>query len=499
MVVVAGDGRAVGDGLAVAQVGNLGKRHLVGVAGEVGGLVVVDLEQGHRVNVVLAEAVGVFEAELPGHELRGVGAVGHVDLVGHAVVGVVNKRVGAEAVAVHRHHVGLVWGIDVLALRAEVVVGPGHLCGESLEPWRVVLQRGVGVDLEGVGAAVARLVDGGQRTVAHAAVVGYGAGVEAVVFLRQEGVHHDGLVADGKVAHLARALAAVVGAAGVERRLVVARHGAHGADGELPALAELGVDVGAYVVALVGEMVDVTALAHVAGADEEAGAVVAALDFDVVLGVVTCAEDLTDVVDVVPSVGGVAVEHQLHHLAGEDGLVLGAVGDGGAGELVHEVGHVVVVGILGTIHVGGKVGVDRDTVLSFVGDLGLSALAFLGGDDDHAADGIEAVYGRCGTVLQYGNRLDVVGVDVVHRALYAVDDDERCILRAAHAERGEVGARLTGGLHRSEAGDTSAEHRGDVGRWRFHQFVTLEGGHRASEALFLHLSVTHDNHVVERG
>ena len=80
-------------------------------------------------------------------------------------------------------------------------------------------------------------------------------------------------------------------------------------------------------------------------------------------------------------------------------------------------------------------------------DARLSLLASLGSDEHHAVGASHTEHSRCRCVLEHGDALDFVGVDVAHRALHTVNLYERggvfpCSL-SAHEHRGGVRARLT--------------------------------------------------------
>ena len=499
VVVDARDGGAARDGLAVGKVGYLWERHVVDVAREVGTLVVVDFQQAHRVDVVAAELSGVFQAELARELLGGVLSVAHVVQRFGRVARVVVEDEGAEVVRRHRHRVGLVGRGQVLALRTQVVVGAGEGERQAPEPARVVAQAEVGVEFEAVGASVARLVDGREGAIGNAGVVGQCSCVQSLVLFGQKRVHHNSLVPDRKPSYFFFiALASVVGTTRGVARCLASAHGAHGPERQLPVASHLRVDVGTDVITTVVEVGDIALLAHETARKEVVDVVGSALQGHVVLLVVARSEHLSYVVHVVPAVRRVVVEHGLDVLAGEDGRVLVARLEGRSGEFVHQVGHVVVVGVLRSVHECGEVGVDGDSVLAVVGHPRLALPPLLGGDDDHAAGGVEAIYGCRGPVFQHRNALDVVGVDVVHRARHAVDDVERAILRAADAQRGEVVARLARGLHGGQTGHAAAQHVGYVGRRRLQQLVALERRDGAGERLLLGRAVAHDHYVVER-
>ena len=147
---------------------------------------------------------------------------------------------------------------------------------------------------------------------------------------------------------------------------------------------DAGLDVRAHVVPVVIVPVDVALLAQETAGHEVAGLVVAALHGDVVLVRDAGAEDLLDVVHVVPAVGGVAVEHGLDIRLGEVGFILLFRGDGPARELVHLLRQVVVVGELGAVHEAREIRVHRHAHGTVVGDVRVALVALAGGDDDHA-------------------------------------------------------------------------------------------------------------------
>ena len=211
------------------------------------------------------------------------------------------------------------------------------------------------------------------------------------------------------------------------------------------------------------------------------------------------AEHLVNVVDVVPTVGGVVVEHGLHVFLGEVGHIVFTAGDGAVGQLVHHLGHVIIMSKLGAVHELWEVGVHRQTILSVIAHLCLALGTLLRCNDDHTASGVQTIHGSGGTVFQHRHALDVVGVDVVDRTGHAVNDVEGLHARSADAERCLVVARLTRGLHRRDAGELTAEQTRHVGRRTLEQLVALHGSHGSCERLLACCAVAHHDHVGQVG
>ena len=226
----------------------------------------------------------------------------------------------------------------------------------------------------------------------------------------------------------------------------MARH----AQREAEARGDLRLDVGAEVVALVVEVADVALLVHVAQRGEVVEALAAARRGDAVLLGGTRAEDLVDPVGITPAVGAVA--HHLHVLRGEDGLLA-----------VHLQGLVVPVGVARTVEELGIGGVERGAVGALVGERHAALLAALGRHDHHAAGTLQTVYGHGGAVLEQRHRLHVVGIDVVDRAGYAVDDVEDARLGAADGHRRLVRTGLARALERDQTRHAAGQTLRDVG------------------------------------
>ena len=223
----------------------------------------------------------------------------------------------------------------------------------------------------------------------------------------------------------------------------------------------------------------------------------AALQRHVVLHVRARAEHLVYIIDVVPSVRRVTVEHGLNIFAREDGLILRAVGNDAAGKLVHHVGHIVIVGKLGAVHELGEIRIYRHAVLPVVAHPRASLAAFLGGDDDHAAARVQSVHGSRGTVLEHGYRLDVVRVDVVNASWHAVNHVKHAVFGAADAQRCLVGPGFTRCLHRRDAGHAAAQQARHVRRRRLQQFVAAHGRDGSRERGLARLAVSDDDNVVQ--
>ncbi len=164
--------------------------------------------------------------------------------------------------------------------------------------------------------------------------------------------------------------------------------------------SDVRVDVGAQIVALVGEIVDVAVLSEVAYGGVVACLFVAAGHSHVVLLGETGSEHLVDVVHVVPAIGRITVCHRGDILGGEVRGVLGAILDGSAGQLVHHVGHIIIVGELRAVHELREIGVHRHTERGVVSDGSLLLRASLGGDDHHTSGTFKTVDCRGGAILK---------------------------------------------------------------------------------------------------
>ncbi len=153
---------------------------------------------------------------------------------------------------------------------------------------------------------------------------------------------------------------------------------------------------------------------------------------------------------------------------------------------------------------------DRDAAV--VGDAGLAALAFLGGDEDDAVRCARTVDGRGRSVLQNGERSDVVGVDhrqsVGHaRACvvghgYAVDDDQRVVARRERCAAADADFGTCAGSSVARD-DVHARHLAAQELLRRSKgtavdFLGLDGDDRTGHVVLLDGAVTDDHHLVER-
>ena len=86
-------------------------------------------------------------------------------------------------------------------------------------------------------------------------------------------------------------------------------------------------------------------------------------------------------------------------------------------------------------------------------NLGLTDLARLGRHDDDAVGTADAVNGRRRSVLQHVDRLDLVGIDLVHTPFDTIHDNQRFGIRAVKSRRtanvyvGDVLSGLTAALY----------------------------------------------------
>ena len=133
----------------------------------------------------------------------------------------------------------------------------------------------------------------------------------------------------------------------------------------------------------------------------------------------------------------------------------------------HLVEGLVVLGGIGD-HVVLRDQAGVDAVASVETHLGLAALTLLGGDEDHTVCTTVTVDGGCGSILQDGHRLDIVGVDVGDGSLVrgAVHDDERGGAGAHGTDTADADGR--GAAGRVTAGRDDLHARGRTGQGARH-------------------------------
>ena len=183
---------------------------------------------------------------------------------------------------------------------------------------------------------------------------------------------------------------------------------------------------------------------------------------------------------------------------------------------------VAEVGDLLGRELGGTAGIDRGLVVEFGIDPGiddrrkgrrllhavgeviidgdLSLRPLLRGDEDDAVGGAGSVDGGGGGVLQDGNLVDVVGVQVRERALDAVDDHERVVVvhRVETTDVHRRGAARGGRtLLDDEARRGALEAFQDVGDGLALELLGGDGGHGTGQVDLLLDTVTDDDRVVQ--
>lgn len=135
-------------------------------------------------------------------------------------------------------------------------------------------------------------------------------------------------------------------------------------------------------------------------------------------------------------------------------------------------------------------------------DLGLALLATLGGNQDDAVGATHAIHGGGAGILQHRDGLHAADVNTAHRALNAVDKDERVAV-VPRADTADDDSRVflaghTRRAHGDDAGHVTREGGSDVG----HAAGALEHlarrlGDGTDYGLLLLLSVAHDNDFVQ--
>ena len=116
----------------------------------------------------------------------------------------------------------------------------------------------------------------------------------------------------------------------------------------------------------------------------------------------------------------------------------------------------IAVGLL--YHLGGR----EHTPRCAAADMSIALGTTLRGDEDDAVGTADTEDSRCRGILQHGDALYFLRVDVAHRALDTINLHEWVSVvergLATDEYTGSVTARLTGVLHGGHAGELSAEH-----------------------------------------
>ena len=171
------------------------------------------------------------------------------------------------------------------------------------------------------------------------------------------------------------------------------------------------------------------------------------------------------------------------------------------GDAFHLLGMVVGRGIL----IGaGRLEEARDLLETGRGRQGNGRLAFLtatGGGQDDAVGAADTENGRGGSILEDGDVLDLIGVDLAERAFDAVNEHERfrAVERAdtPDADDRVVTARDAGILHRLEAGELAGQGISQRSGRRFEEFLTRHVGDGAGQGHLALLSIADDHQLLE--
>ena len=151
--------------------------------------------------------------------------------------------------------------------------------------------------------------------------------------------------------------------------------------------------------------------------------------------------------------------------------------------IVDAVGTHVVANVVGRCHIEGLCNIIESHV-AVVAHVGALVLAALGGDDDHAVGSLRTVDGRCRSIAQHVDRLNVVGG--YHRdvnAGNAVDDVVRLHSGTLTQRRGAtqadagraVGVARTG---HDQTGHLALQHGGGIREHTLVQVFSLHGSNR---------------------
>ena len=143
-----------------------------------------------------------------------------------------------------------------------------------------------------------------------------------------------------------------------------------------------------------------------------------------------------------------------------------------------------------------------DRLLDAEGDLRRRDRTALGGHQNNAVGTLGTVDGRCGSVLEDAEGLDLVGLDVVDVAGHAVDQHQgfRTALEGADTADPELGVVTSGlgaALDADQTGELTGEVARQVARCRLHQVAGSDGCDRADHGLAFLLAVTHDDDLFD--
>ncbi len=189
-------------------------------------------------------------------------------------------------------------------------------------------------------------------------------------------------------------------------------------------------------------------------------------------------------VGIAPTVGVVPVGHFVNHFLGENRLIP-----------IHLPTEVVVVREARTIQQ-----FQLDSILAYgetavVGNSGrLVVSAFRCNDHDRLR--IESVDGRSRSVLEHGNALHFIGIDVINAAWYAIHD--RLHPGSPDEKGGAVSAGNARGLIRDDSGNHAAHQIRKTLSRRFRKLFSVHLRNGARDACFFLRSVPNHNHIVKQ-
>ena len=346
---------------------------------------------------------------------------------------------------------------------------------QAFQERKGILYLGRRLQLEGAGPVVASVL-GSVFGVGHEGIpCTHGRGGHALVlgiFFPFIGLGHE-----GKGVHQAEGNRAADGGVGEGQGtgLVVILDHHPQIEGNEDVLGGTGVDVGPDIGPGVVMPFEESFLVLVAAADEVFDLVVPAADAQVVLVHERGPVQGFGPVGVLDSVRKVPVGGGGDFPVREVGLGIGHT----VHHLVQLVSQVVILHVLGPVHHPGKGGGVGEDQSAGIGDRGGSFRTPFGGHENDPVRSFHAVDGTGRGVLQYGNGLDVGGIDRVHVTLDSVHEHQHgsgIVVGGVSADQDGylVGSGLSEGLLGDQAGELA--HQG-LGHVAHRTLFELCGGH----------------------
>ena len=170
----------------------------------------------------------------------------------------------------------------------------------------------------------------------------------------------------------------------------------------------------------------------------------------------TCAKYFINIIDIIPPISRIAVQHRFHICFCEYRCILLHVRNTSVSQLIHHISHIIIICKLGTIHKLRKVCIHRCSYWTVICDSWLSFLSSLCCNNDNTTCALQTVHSRRSSIFQDRYTLNIIRINVIDGTRHTIYNISNIVNRTTNPQYCLVITRFSRDLNRRNARQTSA-------------------------------------------